>query len=357
MRTQKLALMNKFKFYFIVLCSVVTLFSCNNVDTPTSTALRDFDEQYATDITTIEDFLNTHYLEVTSNQDVTMTKIEAGDTNHSAIMTLLNGATFPKLLFKEVTLNSKIYKIYYLKIREDFASGKAPSRVDGVLTSYRGSYLQYVYKQTPKKDSLGNIILDSYGNPVLEDYVDPITNAKVIILANKDFEYNPYPTSFFGLDKLIQGWGEIFPLFKSGVVNPASGNDPVSYSDFGAGVMFIPSGLGYFNKTQTDQNGVIKIPGYSPLIFSFKLYDVSSADQDGDGVFSNDEDTNHDGVFTNDDSDGDGIQDYLDYDDDGDGVFTKVEIKNPATGLPFPFNEIPVCTSGKKNYLDPTCHP
>ena len=102
MRTQKLALMNKFKFYFIVLCSVVTLFSCNNVDTPTSTALHDFDEQYATDITTIEDFLNTHYLEVTSNQDVTMTKIEAGDTNHSAIMTLLNVPLFRNYCLKKL---------------------------------------------------------------------------------------------------------------------------------------------------------------------------------------------------------------------------------------------------------------
>jgi len=348
--------MNKFKFYFIVLCSVVTLFSCNKADSPTVTPVRDFDVQYATDLATIETFLNTHYLEVNANQDVTMPKIEDGDTSHAAIMTLLNATVFPKLLFKEVTRNSKTYKIYYLKLREDYASGKAPSRVDGVLASYNGSFLQQVFKQTPKKDSNGNVILDSNGNPVLVDYVDPVTNSKVVILVNTDFEYNAYPTSFAGLDKLIQGWSEIFPLFKSGVVNPASGNDPISYSDFGAGVMFIPSGFGYFNLGQTTTAG-IEIPSYSPLIFSFKLYDVYQSDQDGDGVLSDDEDTNHDGLFTNDDTDGDGTQDYLDIDDDGDGIFTKTEIKNPATGLPFPFSEIPVCASGKKNYLDRTCHP
>ena len=58
-----------------------------------------------------------------------------------------------------------------------------------------------------------------------------------------------------------------------------------------------------------------------------------------------------------DDTDKDGIPDFYDIDDDGDNYTTKFEIKNPLTGLPYPFANIPTCTSGKKNYLDASCHP
>ena len=317
MRTQKLALMNKFKFYFIVLCSVVTLFSCSKADSPTVTPVRDFDVQYATDLTTIETFLNTHYLTVDANQDVTMPIIPANSTDHPAMMTLLNASTFPKLLIKEVVVSSKTYKIYYIKLREDLASGKSASRVDSVLTSYDGSFLS-----------------------ATSETVSGVTTTSII---TTQFEYAPFPESFINLGKTVKGWTEVFPMFKAGIVNPAVGNDPISYTDFGAGIIFIPSGFGYFNLAQTTKAG-IEIPSYSPLVFSFKLYDVFQSDQDGDGILSDNEDTNHDGLFTNDDTDGDGTQDYLDIDDDGDGVFTKTETKKPAgaAGLSayYPFDPI-----------------
>ncbi len=129
--------------------------------------------------------------------------------------------------------------------------------------------------------------------------------------------------------------------------------------------MFIPSGLAYYN------TGSGPIPAYAPLIFSFKLYEMQRLDQDLDGIPSYLEDDgdgyiydyrntiNYASVATNlDDTDGDGVPDFLDIDDDGDGFTTKLEIKNPATGLAFPFVNIPACTlGGKKNYLDKTCHP
>jgi hypothetical protein len=43
--------------------------------------------------------------------------------------------------------------------------------------------------------------------------------------------------------------GEIFPEFKTGTYS-SNTDGTVSYSDFGADVMFIPSGLAYFNKVQ-----------------------------------------------------------------------------------------------------------
>lgn len=314
--------MNKFKFYFLFFFSVF-IFSCNKSDSGATVTIRDFSVQYASDIAMIEDFLNTHYLTVVNStgyddQDVSFTKIPEGGSQAS-IMSLLNSDSYPKLLFKEVNLDNITYKVYYLKLREDNAQGEAPTRVDGAKVAYRGVYLYY----------------DS-GNE----------NA----LSTKQFDYNPYPDNFFILNTVIRAWTEIIPIFKTGTKTIVEGQ-PTLYSQFGAGVMFVPSGLGYYNQAQAG------IPSYSPLIFSFKLYDITRSDQDGDGVLSMYEDINGDGIFTNDDTDADGIYDYNDGDDDGDGFLTKFEIKNPATGLAYPFDQIPTCSSGKKNYLDKTCHP
>jgi hypothetical protein len=39
------------------------------------------------------------------------------------------------------------------------------------------------------------------------------------------------------------------------------------------------------------------------------------------------------------------ISNYADVDDDGDSYGTKIEINNPATGLSYPFADIPSCDS------------
>ncbi|MBC7606322.1 MAG: FKBP-type peptidylprolyl isomerase [Burkholderiales bacterium] len=295
--------MNKFKFYFIVLCTVFTLFSCSKADQVTYEPVREYATQYAADLATIEDYLKTYYIEQIINnpgaiddQDIKITKIPEGNTSLVALW------DSPLLRFKEVVYKDLTYKVYYLQLREgDAVNGKSPCRVDEVLTSYDGSYLQYV-----------------------DTVVGTTTSTE---LKAKRFDYFQIPSFFIRLDQVITGWIEIFPLFKGGSIAVGQGSNPTTYNDFGAGVMFLPSALGYYNATQTN------IPSYSPLVFSFKLFDVKRADQDGDGILSKDEDTNQDGVFTNDDTDGDGTQNYLDADDDGDGYLTKTEITVPGTGV------------------------
>lgn len=123
---------------------------------------------------------------------------------------------------------------------------------------------------------------------------------------------------------------ETFPQFKTGSYSTRA-DGTISYNDFGAGIMFIPSGLGYYAA------GSANIPSYSPLVFSFKLFELQRLDQDGDGIPSYLEDLNGDGysrvlatgVLNPDDTDGDGIPNFLDVDDDGDGYGTKNEIKRP----------------------------
>lgn len=336
--------MNKFKYYFIVLVTVLSFFSCSKNNTATVEPLRDYSVQYTADLATIEEYLNNYYITVTNHpgftddQDIVFTKIPSGGTQAS-VWSYLNSATFPKLLSRDVNFHGITYKIYYLVLRE--GTGEKPTNVDAVLASYRGDYLNQV----------------------------AATSTAAAYLGVTKFEESKYPQSFFGLTSTITGWSEIFPQFRKGTYT-ANADGTVTYTNFGAGVMFIPSGLGYY------ASGSGSIPAYCPLVFSFKLYEIQRTDLDEDGIPSYLEDLNGDGYmydFRNtinypvtptsnpDDSDGDGIPNFYDVDDDGDNYTTKLEIKD-ANGVLIPFASIPDCsgnttsTTRVKKYLDKNCH-
>nr|WP_314897325.1 FKBP-type peptidylprolyl isomerase [uncultured Flavobacterium sp.] len=339
--------MNKFKYYFILLITTLSLFSCSKNDTATVEPLRDYAVQYATDNTDIEEYLKTNYITVinhpgfTDDQDVTITKIPDGGAQKS-----IWDQTDYELKTRNVSLHDITYKMYYLVLRT--GTGISPCNVDGVLTAYKGEYLER------------------------------ITTSGVTSLTATPFEEVKYPQSFLSLFSVITGWSEIFPQFKTGT-HTSNADGTVTHNDFGAGVMFIPSGLAYYG------SGSGIIPAYAPLVFSFKLYEISRSDLDRnngatftspDGIPSYLEDLNGDGYIydyrntTNyptapavnpDDTDGDGIPDFLDIDDDGDNYTTKLEIKNPANGLPYLFADIPSCNGNTtdptriKKHLDKTC--
>ncbi|TRW98913.1 FKBP-type peptidyl-prolyl cis-trans isomerase [Flavobacterium gawalongense] len=335
--------MNKFKYYFILLITTLSLFSCSKNDTATVEPLRDYAVQYATDNTDIEEYLKTYYITVVDHpsfaddQDVTFTKIPTGGTQAS-VWSYKDNASYPKLLSREVSQNDITYKVYYLVLREGV--GEFPCNSDGLLISYKGDYL---YRQT----------------------VSEVTTLSTTFF--QEIKFPQQMTDLSGIDlmasgqDIIKGWKEILPQFKTGTYT-SNIDGTISYNDFGAGVMFIPSGLGYYS------SGSGGIPAYAPLIFSFKLYEIKRLDHDNDGISDHLEDLDGDrympyvrelikGGAVKDDTDRDGIPNFYDVDDDGDNYTTKLEIKNPATGLPYLFADIPSCTSGKKNYLDATCHP
>jgi hypothetical protein len=319
--------MNKFKFYFIVITASVLFFSCSKKDDDvTIEPPVDFAVQYPIDIAMIEDYLKNNYITIVNHpgfvddQDVTIAKIDNGQPS---IMSYLNATTYPKLLIRPVKLHNVEYKLYYLVLRPGV--GISPCSVDGVLASYKGTYLsRSAATATPPSE-----------------------------LTATFFEELKYPQTAMSLYEVITGWSEIFPQFKTGT-STIKGDGTVTHNDFGAGVMFIPSGLAYYNA------GKGGIPAYSPLVFSFKLYNIERLDQDNDGVFSYLEDLNNDGYvydFRNtvayptppttnlDNTDTDAVPDFLDVDDDGDNYTTRLEITKPegtnsGLSLYFPFDPI-----------------
>ncbi|WP_445452565.1 FKBP-type peptidyl-prolyl cis-trans isomerase [Flavobacterium sp. 25HG05S-40] len=352
--------MNNF-FKIIILFSLgLTAISCSKSDNDTE-PLRDYAEQKIKDMENIETFMKTHYMTVVNNPggtddlDVTYTKIPTGGTQIS----IWDQTIYPKQT-REVTVRQNdvdiTYTIYYLKLREGSGpNSKSPCNVDRVLTAYKG---EYIY------------------NSVVDNVSSIISN---------EFETLVNPQSFFSLTGVIRGWSEIFPKFKTGsyISNP---DGTVSYSDFGAGVMFIPSGLAYY---ASPSGG---IPTYSPLVFNFKLYEIDRVDNDGDGIFSYLEDLNNDGyviglpegVVNPDDTDGDEIPDFIDTDDDGDFFTTRSEtsyvhpndvletiryypfdgvaVDDPTTPYVDESKGVPNCSNDfttpnrLRKYRDPSCH-
>ena len=289
--------MNKvFNLLFILLTGVFVA-SCSKDSGSGSVALRDYTEQYAKDIDTLDWFIDNHYMTVTPDFDVTFTPITS-DTPGTSIR---NQTEFP-LQFKMVEKENHgvTYKVYYINFRE--GANRRPSSVDSVHVSYRG-----------------------------------------VLVNTNQFDSAPNPM-WFSLNGVVPGWAQIVPMFKTGFYTDTGGPNPITFSDFGTGVMFLPSGLGYFGQQRAN------IPVYSPLIFSFKLYELRYTDQDRDGILSKDEVANPGDDPLEYDLDGDGVPNMSDVDDDGDGVMTKHELHRDTDGNII-FED---CDGdGVPNYLDP----
>ena len=135
---------NIFKIFFLFTLGLIVI-SCSKDDNNNNVApLRDYSEQYAKDLANVETFMKTHYMTVTNSpgatedQNVTFTLIPSGGTQVS----IWDDQNYPKKM-REVTVNQNevdiVYKMYYIELRQ--GTGKSPTNVDRVLTSYRGEYI------------------------------------------------------------------------------------------------------------------------------------------------------------------------------------------------------------------------
>lgn len=186
---------------------------------------RDYQEVYNEDIVEIENYLKTHSITVVNNpgfvddQNVTYATVPNLDAN--SIWGTDPLVPKANLLSKLVTVEGVVHKAYYIKFR------------DGVGAS----------------PNLSNQIKAYYNFVLLND--------QSTIIQTGDGSGQPLT-----MNQIILGWQYILPEFKMGTVTGTN-----QYNDYGAGVMFLPSALAYYDKA-------IGGPAYSPIIYNFKLFNV-----------------------------------------------------------------------------------
>ncbi|MCY3997747.1 MAG: hypothetical protein OXC92_05690 [Flavobacteriaceae bacterium] len=253
----------KFKLIFsLILVSIFTI-GCkkeNKVEPP-----RDPAEQIIADQLALEKYLNTHFYNyedfVDDSQNFNLSvKIDTIMGENATKTPLIDQVQSKKIQYRHRNNQEIIYDYYYIILREGVGSN--PHIVDSAFVAYKGE-----------------------------------------LLTRSQFDTRLTPI-WMDLTRVIRGFGEGISLLKTGDYKINEDNT-VEFFDFGQGIFFFPSGLGYYSNSSPG------IPEYSPLVFQVSLYTLKETDHDGDGVLSKDEyDRDLDGVP--DDSDEDGIPDYLD---------------------------------------------
>jgi len=268
----------------------VSLSSCSSDDNNTaeSVELRDFSEQSITDDALLVDYLSNHfynYEDFPRADDTVVTisidTISGDNADKTPMIDQVQQLSVPITDANGVVTN---HTLYYLVAQQGSELEKNPSIVDSTYVSYRGELLT-------------GTIFDQRNTPIWFD------NIRVV----SGFRY--------GLQNFAPG---TFSQDADGII---------SFRDYGQGILFMPSGLGYYSSAQ----GLI--PAYAPIVFTVSVYTSNVADHDNDGVFSIDEDPDGDGNPLNDDTDGDGTPNLLDFDDDGDGILTYLELDVDNDGV------------------------
>ncbi|OWP74792.1 hypothetical protein BWK62_13440 [Flavobacterium oreochromis] len=270
--------------------------SCNKSDTPSLTPPKPYSEQIPGEILTIEKFFEDYHMDVDADKNIEFVKRTGSKANLASI----KDQYAPK--FKIVRYNDYDFKVYYInhnggeELKPELA--RTPCPVDSVLVTYQGMLLNEKTGFDQEKISFNKYqSFDQAQNPVRLD-----------------------------LDKVIVGWTRMLSLMTPGTITVDPVTNVQSFKDFGAAVLFLPSGLGYYANSQAN------IPAYSPLIFNVKLISMKRKDHDFDGFTTLQEEYSFDMLNLNApwinlklDTDGDGYPNYLDRDDDNDGIFTKDE--------------------------------
>ncbi|MEZ4856575.1 MAG: hypothetical protein R2812_08895 [Gelidibacter sp.] len=298
------------KYTLALVCVLGLLASCNKKDDSIPTIVeRDRTQQQVVDNDSLIGYLETHYynssvFETAGDHTISELVITELPKDESGNYLALPDPDNNTLLIDAVgaplttTYQETSYDYYVLKLNE--GGGNAPEFTDNIRLNYSGNLQD-------------ETVFDSTVNPADLDLLN-----------------------------LIQGWRLVMPQFKAAESFVENSDGTVTYSNYGLGVMFLPSGLAYFATPP------YSVPAYSNLIFKFELYQTEVNDHDSDLIPSYLEDLDGDGNVFNDDTDADNVPNFLDADDDGDGVLTKYE---DIDGDGDPTNDIGA--NGIPKYLDP----
>ena len=316
----------KFKLYILLITILLLGFSCGDDDDDGIVEVPEADrtEQQVIDNDSLVSFLQSHYVDeslLTNNPTILFNEIEINQLPEDG--ELPNPDQNSLLIDMVETLTTTYfdveYEYYILKINQG-GSENSPNFSDKVRVSYEGTLMD-------------DTVFDSSSTPV-------------------DFD----------LTSTIAGWGRVLPEYNNAEDFIVNSDGTVTYNNPGIGIMFLPSGLGYYSAAAGT------VPVYSNLIFKFKVFQSEVNDHDFDNVPSHLEDLNGDYDLPNDDTDDDTFADFIDSDDDNDGTLTIDEDLEPDSDLTVdrdgdgdPTNDIgdgdptndDTDGDGIPNYLDP----
>ena len=272
-----------YKYNILFICAlIISVTSCSpdDEDSIVSVPENDRTEQQVVDNGTLVVYLNTHYYNSTevnaltnpTMADVVITELLDGETLPSDVTLLMSAVETKTTTYLDVE-----YEYYILKINQGSGS-ESPRFCDKVRVKYAGS-----------------------------------------LMNGTDFEVSSTPADF-DLTGVIPGWSRVMPEFNGGTFISNS-DGTVTFENYGMGVMFLPSGLGYY-ATYTGS-----IPSYSNLVFKFELLQSETADHDFDNIPTYMEVIEADYDLYGKDTDEDLVVDFVDFDDDGDGTATADEVR------------------------------
>lgn len=285
----KIKLMKLKTYVLTTLCLFALLTSCKKDDDGDDDIIfeeRDRTEQQVADMDSLTTYLSTHYY------------------NRATFETPGN-YTIADIVISELPKDANDN---YLPMPDPESNQLLSEAVERKTTTYLDTDYEYFI-----------LVLNEGGgeHPYFSDKVR--LNYNGFLPSGKEFDGSVTPVTF-DLINLIPGWQKAIPNFGTSESFVENSDGTVTYNNYGLGVMFLPSGLGYFS------NPTGEIPSYSNLIFKFELLQSEIADHDGDGIPSYLEDLNGDKDLYNDDTDDDGIPNFGDPDDDGDGIPTINEL-------------------------------
>ena len=316
----------KFKLYILLITILLLGFSCGDDDDDGIIEVPEADrtEQQVIDNDSLVSYLQSHYVDaslLSNNPTISFTEININQLPDDGELPNPNQNSLLIDIVETLTTTyfDVEYEYYILKINQG-GSENSPNFSDKVRVSYEGTLMD-------------DTVFDSSSTPV-------------------DFD----------LTSTIAGWGRVLPEFNLAEDFIINSDGTVTYNNPGIGIMFLPSGLGYYSAAAGS------VPVYSNLIFKFKVFQSELNDHDFDNVPSHLEDINGDYDLTNDNSDDDTFADFIDSDDDNDGTLTIDEDLEPDSDLTVdrdgdgdPTNDIgdgdptndDIDGDGIPNYLDP----
>ena len=316
----------KLKLYILLISILFVGLSCGDdgEDNVIQVPEADRTEQQVIDNDSLVGYLQTHYV----NE-----------------LILINN---PSILFNDIEINE-------LPEDGDLPDPDQNSLLIDLVETFTTTYFDVEYDYYVLKVNQG-------GSDISPNFSDKVrVSYEGILMDNTVFDSSISPADF-DLTSTIAGWGRVLPEFNNAEDFIINSDGTVTYNNPGIGIMFIPSGLGYYSASAGS------VPVYSNLIFKFKIYQSEFNDHDFDNVPSHLEDLDGDYNLTDDNTDDDSFANFVDGDDDNDGTLTIDEDLEPDTDLTVdrdgdgdPTNDIgdgdptndDTDGDGIPNYLDP----